>query len=68
MIRELDCKFSGIAALAAVALLLVLGTCAPAVAGTLPDDRADVLFHSYDGGGGTIQGPSLLMRKQFAIT
>ena len=38
----------------------------PAFAGVLPEDRADVLFHSYDGGGVTIQGPSLLMRKQFA--
>ena len=66
MIRELDCKSSGIAALAAVALLLVLGMCAPAVAGTLPDDRADVLFHSYEGGGVTVQGPSILVRKKFA--
>lgn len=39
---------------------------APALAGVLPEDRADVLFHSYDGGGVTIQGPSLLVRKQFA--
>jgi hypothetical protein len=38
----------------------------PASAGVLPEDRADVLFHSYDGGGVTIEGPSLLMRKQFA--
>lgn len=38
----------------------------PAVAGTLPDDRADVLFHSYDGGGVTVQGPSVLVRKKFA--
>ena len=36
------------------------------LAGVLPEDRADVLFHSYDGGGVTIQGPSLLVRKQFA--
>jgi len=35
-------------------------------AGVLPEERADVLFHSYDGGGVTIQGPSLLVRKQFA--
>jgi hypothetical protein len=35
-------------------------------AGVLPEDRADVLLHSYDGGGVTIQGPSLLVRKQFA--
>lgn len=37
-----------------------------ALAGVLPEDRADVLFHSYDGGGVTIQGPSILVRKQFA--
>jgi hypothetical protein len=31
----------------------------------LPDDRADVLYHRYDGGGVTIDGPSLLLRKKF---
>lgn len=35
-------------------------------AAVLPDDRADLLFHSYDGGGVTISGPSLLVRKGFA--
>jgi Protein of unknown function (DUF3570) len=35
-------------------------------AGVLPEDRADVLLHSYDGGGVTIEGPSVLIRKQFA--
>ena len=30
----------------------------------LPDDRADVLYHNYDGGGITIQGPSVLVRKK----
>jgi len=35
-------------------------------AGVLPEDRADLLYHSYDGGGVTIDGPSLLVRKQFA--
>lgn len=47
-------------------LLLAVLEVVPAVAGVLPDDRADVLFHSYDGGGVTIQGPSLLVRKKFA--
>ena len=48
-------------------LLCVFALAAPPVlAGVLPEDRADVLFHSYDGGGVTIQGPSLLVRKQFA--
>jgi hypothetical protein len=31
----------------------------------LPEDRADVMYHRYDGGGVTIDGPSLLMRKKF---
>ena len=44
----------------AVALL-----CSAAHAGVLPDDRADVLFHRYQGGGITIQGPSVLVRKKF---
>jgi hypothetical protein len=35
-------------------------------AAVLPDDRADVLYHSYDGGGVQIDGPSLLVRKKFA--
>jgi hypothetical protein len=52
---------------AALALLLLDAALLPdARAGVLPEDRADVLFHSYDGGGVTIQGPSLLVRKQFA--
>ena len=37
-----------------------------AVAGVLPEDRADLMYHYYDGGGVTIDGPSLLVRKKFA--
>lgn len=33
-------------------------------AGVLPEDRADILFHSYEGGGVEISGPSVLVRKQ----
>ncbi len=29
----------------------------------LPEDRADALYHSYDGGGVTVDGPSILVRK-----
>lgn len=36
----------------------------PAHAGVLPDDRADILYHLYDGGGVEIDGPSVLVRKQ----
>ncbi|HEX7079686.1 MAG TPA: DUF3570 domain-containing protein [Gammaproteobacteria bacterium] len=53
-------------ALAALAALAALVRAPSATAGVLPEDRADVLYHSYDGGGVTIQGPSLLVRKQFA--
>ena len=34
-------------------------------AAVLPEDRADVLYHSYDGGGVEITGPSILIRKNF---
>ena len=34
-------------------------------AAVLPEDRADILYHQYDGGGSTIDGPSILVRKQF---
>jgi hypothetical protein len=34
-------------------------------AAVLPEDRADILFHSFDGGGVEITGPSILVRKKF---
>jgi hypothetical protein len=34
-------------------------------ADVLPEDRTDVLYHSYEGGGLTVQGPSVLVRKKF---
>lgn len=37
-----------------------------AQAAVLPEDRADLLYHSYDGGGAEISGPSLLVRKKFS--
>jgi len=45
--------------------LLALCLCgAPAVAGVLPDDRTDELYHRYEGGGVTVQGPSVLIQKK----
>jgi hypothetical protein len=44
------------------ALLLALAS--NAFAGVLPEDRADVLYHLYDGGGVEIDGPSILVRKK----
>lgn len=37
-------------------------------AAVLPEDRADVLYHSYDGGGVEVSGPSVLVRKKFGET
>lgn len=37
----------------------------PVLAGVLPEDRADALYHSYDGGGVEITGPSVLVLKKF---
>jgi hypothetical protein len=53
---------------AARALLLVVAAsfALPAAAAVLPEDRADVLYHRYEGGGVTIHGPSLLVRKKMA--
>lgn len=49
------------------ALALLAVSCAlTARAAVLPDDRADVLYHRYEGGGVTIDGPSILVRKKFA--
>jgi len=53
-------SFLALTAAAAMTLPLVCS------AGVLPDDRADVLFHRYEGGGITIQGPSVLVRKKMA--
>jgi hypothetical protein len=55
-------RFSRTTSFAAVALLAT----GVAHAAVLPEDRADVLYHRYDGGGVTIDGPSVLLRKKFA--
>ena len=46
-------------------VILLFGLLAgPAVAGVLPEDRTDALYHRYVGGGVEIDGPSILVRKQ----
>jgi hypothetical protein len=46
--------------LAAIALV---GLGSQAFASVLPEDRTDFLYHRYEGGGVTIDGPSVLVRK-----
>lgn len=45
-------------------LALTLALPASVLGGVLPDDRGDVLYHRYEGGGVTIDGPSVLVRKK----
>lgn len=40
----------------------------PLMAAVLPDDRADVMYHAYDGGGVEITGPSVLVLKQLGTS
>jgi hypothetical protein len=51
---------SRLAALAALSLMCVAG------AAVLPDDRADLFWSQYKGGGMDIKGESVLVRKKFA--
>lgn len=48
---------------AALALLAFAGT---AHAGVLPEERADAMYKTYQGDGLTIDGPAVLVRKNFA--
>jgi Protein of unknown function (DUF3570) len=43
---------------------LALAAPSPPGAAVLPEDRADALYHRYEGGGVTVDGPSLLVRKK----
>ena len=45
---------------------LLLALAGNALAGVLPEDRSDVLYHLYEGGGVEIDGPSILVRKKVA--
>jgi hypothetical protein len=47
----------------AITCLALAGFAGSASAGVLPEDRADVLYFRYDGGGVVIDGPSVLVRK-----
>lgn len=47
-------------------VLLALFPGLRAAATQLPEERADALYHLYEGGGETVQGPAVLMRKNFA--
>lgn len=45
-------------------IVLLLAGSAALHAAVLPQDRADLLYHSYQGGGVSIDGPALMLRKK----
>ena len=55
--------FRNLARPVATAALLIVGVAGAAV---LPDDRADVFYSDYKGGGMDIKGESVLVRKKFS--
>lgn len=61
-------RFSDGTALAVLLAVFCLGlqVCSSVNAEVLPADRLDVMYHSFDGGGVTIDGPSVLVRKSVA--
>lgn len=46
-------------------LLYAVFFCSNSHAAVLAEDRADALFHAYDGGGINVNGPSILVRKGY---
>ncbi len=48
------------------AALLLLAISQLSIAAVLPEDRADALYHSYDGGGIEVNGPSIIVRKKIS--
>jgi hypothetical protein len=56
-------SYRRIARLAACAALVIVGVAGAAV---LPDDRADIFYSDYKGGGMDITGKSVLVRKKFS--
>ena len=48
---------------AAAILFGLLGVSLPIMGAILPEERSDVLYHRYEGGGVTVDGPSVLIRK-----
>ncbi len=51
-----------------LAVVALLASAPLLIAAVLPEERADLLYHRYDGGGVVVDGPSLLVRKNFAET
>jgi len=61
--KQLLSLFVSVCLIAASTLSILVSETYAAV---LPEDRADVMFHNYEGDGLTVNGPAVLVRKSFA--
>jgi hypothetical protein len=57
---------SRIVARLVICLILITSGAVMSQAAVLPEERLDAMYHSYDGGGVEVDGPALLVRKNFA--
>lgn len=57
-------RFSGISLVLLMMLACLVKLIGIANASVLPEDRSDVMYHAYEGDGVSIDGPSILLRKQ----
>jgi hypothetical protein len=65
-VREADVAAANfVKKLSALLALLAFFYAANTLALVVPEDRADILYHAYDGGGVTVDGPSVLVRKGY---
>lgn len=51
-----------------VCIFLIITASNYSHAAVLPDERIDLLYHGYDGGGAQIDGPSILVRKNIGTS
>jgi len=57
-------KSANVLCLLNLVLVIVIFNNNMVFAAVMPEDRADGLFHYYDGGGVTVDGPAILVRKE----
>lgn len=68
-IKQVAARLAQVALLLQACLLLALWLVPISVsAAVLPQDRADIMYHRYEGGGVTIDGPAIMLRKKTSDT
>ncbi|MEM8844794.1 MAG: DUF3570 domain-containing protein [Pseudomonadota bacterium] len=64
--EQLQPKVVGVVVTRYIVILIALFAFEYLQAASLPEDRADIGYHYYDGGGVEVDGPSVIVRKSFA--